>query len=120
LELVSAEQAHVHAHELELDESRSDCRHTVTPNKCYIPFQTQLPAKVSGLQRKAIEATSAAANSNPTALIPTPTSTTATNQVVIQAFAGQLPQGMDTREYMSSGASLRRVVPMVQVQSIES
>jgi hypothetical protein len=69
------------------------------------------PAKVAALQRKALlEATSAAA-STPTALTPSPSSTTATNRVVIQAFAGQLPRGMDTREYMSSGAKPEKSGP---------
>ena len=42
------------------------------------------------------------ATTRPTSTALTPASTPATNRVLIQAFAGQLPQGMDTREYMSS------------------
>jgi hypothetical protein len=84
------------------------------------------PAKVAALQRKAVEASSVeeegpifadadsdAEDSTPAALTPTPTSTPAAgaaepvpapNRVLIQAFAGRLPRGVDAREYMSTGA----------------
>jgi hypothetical protein len=76
------------------------------------------PAKVAALQRTSVEEEGhdfdfAAADSDAEDSNPTPTSIpaatkpapapTATNRVIIQAFAGKLPRGMDTREYKSSG-----------------
>ena len=62
------------------------------------------------------------ATMRPTSTILTPASpasSTATNRVLIQAFAGQLPKGMDTREYMSSSAGPKHSPKQKQEESRE-